>query len=351
VPQFEEHRSRWDALYGADPGAQLFLSSAWLHAHLTLVSDPWTIHVLTDGDEFAAALATATRPLPHRSLPIARELRFATDPLADYQGMLARPRHEQAAIASFARVLGAAPWDRLALRDAHDPRIAQLAELLAGGSRVRLRRSGTSTCYQMDLPETYEAYLTGLSRKRRRATKGLLPALEAALPNLRVSVANDDDIDAHIAAVVGMNSARWKTSTIRRRRLEELYRAVYAEGIARFTAIWDGPRAIAAGAAWVDEPTATYAFALGAHDPGYNHFSPGRTVLTLVIQDAIALGCRTFDFLRGEDEYKRHYATRTSLNSEFELVRAGVRESALRAVMPAYDAAKTAFIRVAMRAR
>jgi CelD/BcsL family acetyltransferase involved in cellulose biosynthesis len=352
VAEFEAHRSRWDALYRADPHAQLFLSSAWLHAHLTVVSDPWTVHVLTEGDELVAGIATATRPLPHRRLPVARELRFATDPLADYQGMLARPGREADAIAAFAQRLGAAPWDRLALRDVHDPRIGRLAELVAAGPRIALHRGRATSCYQMDLPATYELYLAGLSERTRRVSTRLLATLRAELPGLRVTTAPDGDADAHIRAVVGLNSARWGTSTIRRRRLEELYHAVSTEGIARFTAIWDGTRPVAAGAAWIDAATATYGLALSAYDGAYARFSPGNSLMTLLIQDAIAQGCRTFDFLRGEEEYKRtRFATRSSLNEEFDLVRAGLRDSALRATMPVYDAAKKAFFRVAMRAR
>jgi CelD/BcsL family acetyltransferase involved in cellulose biosynthesis len=351
LDQLEQHRGRWDALYRADPGAQLFLSSGWLRAHLAIVPPGWTIHVLTDGDDFAAALPTATRRVPHRLLPVAREVRFPTDPFAEYQGMLARPAREREAVAAFADVLAAAPWERLALRDVRDPRITELVERLAARPGVRLRRGGVATSHQIDLPATYDAFLDGLSKPTRRAMKRGLKSMEADLPNLRITMAPDGDPDRHIDAVVGLNSARWGTSTLRRERLTALYRNVYREGIGRFVVIWDGTRPIGVGAALVDAATSTYGFALVAHDEEYARMSPGKAVFALVLQDAIALGCRTFDFLRGEGGYTPTFATRTTTNTEFELVRGGVRGAALRAVTPAYDVAKKAFVRVAMRAR
>ena len=350
LEQLAAHRDAWDALYRADPRAQLFVSSAWLRAHLSLVPRGWTIHVLRDGDDFVAALPTATRPIPHAALPIARELRFPTDPLADYQSMLCRPGREGEALAQFVDLLVAARWDRLALRHVHDPRVAELVARLARRCDVRLRQGEPAVCYQLDLPATYDAFLERLSKPTRRATKRGLKMLEE-LGAGRVTFAPDGDPDTHIDAVVRLNSVRWGASRIRERRLKELYRAAFREGVSRFVVIWDGSRPIAAGAALVDALTSTYGFAIVGHDNAYERMSPGKAVLALLVQDAIALGYRTFDFLHGEGEYKKSYATRTSVDQDFELVRPGLRESALLTLMPAYDAVKKTLVRGALRGR
>jgi len=350
LEQLAAHRDAWEALYRADPRAQLFLSSAWLRAHLGLVPAGWTIHVLREGDEFVAALPTATRPIPHRILPIARELRFPTDPLADYQSMLCRPGREREAVAAFVERLVAERWDRVALRHVHDPRIAELAERLARRGGVRLRQGAPATCYQLDLPATYDEFLDRLSKPTRRATKRGLKMLDE-LSAGRVTFAPGGDPDAHIDAVVRLNSVRWGASRIRERRLTALYRAAFREGVGRFVVIWDGSRPIAAGAALIDPITSTYGFAIVGHDTAYERMSPGKAVLALLVRDAIELGYRTFDFLHGEGEYKRSYATRMSLNQDFELVHPGLRESALLTLMPAYDAVKKTLMRVALRGR
>lgn len=350
LAEFDEHRVAWDALYRADPHAQLFLSSAWMRAHLGLVPPGWTIHVLRHGDDFVAALATAVRPIPHPLVPIARELRFPTDPLADYQGMLCRPDRECDAIAAFAAILEAAPWERLALRHVQDARIAQLAARLAKRSDAALRQGAPATCYLVDLPATYDEFLQRLSKPTRRATKRGLKMLDE-LGAGRITFAPDGDPDEHITAVIRLNSVRWGVSTIRERRLTELYQAAYREGVARFVVIWDGARPIAAGAALLDPMTSTYGFALVGHDAQYERMSPGKAVLALLIQDAIALGYATFDFLHGAGEYKKSYATRTTVNRDFEIVRPGLRGSALWTLTPAYDALKKTVMRVAWRAR
>ncbi|HEV2741202.1 MAG TPA: GNAT family N-acetyltransferase [Candidatus Elarobacter sp.] len=351
LEEFERHRDQWDALYHADPVAHLFLSSEWLKAHLAILPHEWTIHVLADGDTFVGALATATRAVPHRLLPIAREVRFATDPFAEYQGMLARPARESEVVAELAAVLKSAAWQWMKLRDVRDARVADMVERLAAAEHVRLRRGPATTSYQIDLPNTYDALLERHSKPTRRALRRGLKMMHAELPNFRITRAPDGDADRHIETVVGLNSARWHTSTLRRARLIALYRNAYREGIARFIVLWDGTRPISGGAALIDPVTSTFGFALVAHDDEYARMSPGKAVFALFLQDAIELGYRTFDFLRGEGGYKPPFATRTSASFAFELVRSGVRGAALQALSPAYDVAKKAIVRVAMRAR
>lgn len=46
------------------------------------------------------------------------------------------------------------------------------------------------------------------------------------------------------------------------------------------------------------------------YDPAFAELRPGFAALTLVVQDLIARGVRRFDFLRGDEPYKRHWAER-----------------------------------------
>jgi len=45
------------------------------------------------------------------------------------------------------------------------------------------------------------------------------------------------------------------------------------------------------------------------YDPAFAEWRPGFVVLSMVVQDLIARGTKRFDFLRGDEPYKRHWAT------------------------------------------
>ena len=168
LPAFAAERERWDDLYRADSQAQVFLSRAWLSAYLPDLRHPWRILVLREGEALLAALPLLVRPVPHRRLPLARELAFASDPLADYQGLLCRPGREAEAVAAFAAAVEDMTWDRAVFADVHDPRFAALAERL--GRHAALREDPPATCLSFTLPPSYEAFLAGLSKPTRRAT-------------------------------------------------------------------------------------------------------------------------------------------------------------------------------------
>ena len=128
--EFEAERSRWEQLYRADPRGQIFLSWEWLHAYLRIAGRGWTILLVRDGETLVAALPIKVRGVPSALLPIARELAFLTEPVADYQGMLCLPGRENEVVDAFSRAIGRLHWDRATLRDLHDSRVVDVLERL-----------------------------------------------------------------------------------------------------------------------------------------------------------------------------------------------------------------------------
>lgn len=327
---FEAERERWEDLYRSDPHAQLFLSWDWLRAYLPQVEHPWTICLLREGERLTAALPLTTRAVPHRLLPITRELRFAADPFADYEGMLCRPGSERAASDAFGEMIAALPWDTAVFADISDARFIDILALLRGQG-VAVAENESARCFAIELPGDYDSFLKSLSKPTRRRTTTPLKTLYAQLPALRTTASDEAgaDVDAHVDAIVRLNTTRWSASPRRAARLGALLRTAHVTGALRVHAIWDGDRAIAAGAIFRDPIQRVYAFYLVAHDRDYDRFGPGKAVLALVVQTAIAEGYATVDFMRGEDDYKRSYATRERTNQGYTLTRSSVRSRVL----------------------
>ena len=348
LAQFEALRERWDELYGADTTATLFLSSAWLSAYVSAAPYPWTILTLQDDDDaLVAALPISIRRAPHPRLPVGRELTFAAQPIADYNGMLARPGREADAVRELAAWLGSMRWDRARFEDAEDSRVAALFAAL--GPDARRTVGSPEVCYYIDLPATFEEFLARLSTPTRRATLRGGKRIAQLLPTARITRAVDGDAAAHIDAVLAVNRTRWGGSGIRERRFRRLLQAAYDAGCARFHVVWDGARPIAGAASFVDASRGTYASWLLSHDPAYGKLSPGRALLATVVGEAIAEGFATFDFLRGDDAYKKSYATGHRTNTTFTVDRSGPRALLLRGAQPLYRWVRAAAVAAIVR--
>jgi CelD/BcsL family acetyltransferase involved in cellulose biosynthesis len=345
--EFEAERDSWDDLYRSDPHAQLFLSWRWLHAYLPQVEHPWTICLLREGERLVAALPLITRDVPHRLFPVARELRFACDPFADYEGMLCRPGSEHGVSQAFAEMLADLPWNTAVFTDVSDARFVQiLAPLRSRG--IVVAEQEPARCLAIELPHDYDSFLKGLSKPTRRRTTTPLKSLYAQLSALRITQSDEAgaDLEAHVDAIIHLNTTRWSASARRAERLKALLHGTHASGALRVHAIWDGDRPIAAGAILRDPIHRVYAFYLVAHDRAYDQFGPGKAILALVVQTAIAERYATVDFMRGDDDYKRSYATRERENRSYVLTRPSLRSSMLSALAPMLGALRHVALRL-----
>jgi CelD/BcsL family acetyltransferase involved in cellulose biosynthesis len=344
LAEFEAERARWDELYSADPAANAFLSWSWLRAALPVVKQRWQIVLLREGETLVAALPLARRPIPSRWLPIAAELTFATDPLADYQGMLCRPGREHDAARAFVAAIRALRWDRAAFGDVADDRF----DLVLAGLRddATATVTGVTRCLSVALPADWETFTRQLGRTTRQHTAQRLRKL-SALDGFHTTVACEGDFDVHLDALLEMNHKRWGGSRERARaKYGRLFAAAQRTGALRLLVIWSGEQPIAACASFVDPVRGTYGFYQSGYEPAFASLSPGNVMVSTAICDAIEGGYRVFDFLRGDEPYKRAYASDVTVTRHHRVSRRNLRAAVFDAVQPSYRALKLAAARV-----
>lgn len=63
---------------------------------------------------------------------------------------------------------------------------------------------------------------------------------------------------------------------------------------------------------------------LQGYDPEFAYLSPGTQLMFSAMEDAIQHGIRKFDFLRGDEAYKRHWRARAETTFRVQLSRSGV---------------------------
>ena len=125
-----------------------------------------------------------------------------------------------------------------------------------------------------------------------------------------------------------------------------LFRDAFERGCLRMIIAWDGERAIAGAASFVEDVHKTYNLYQLAYDREYGRFSPGKVVASLAIRDAIEREYAVFDFLRGDEQYKRWYAQDVVTTSHYRMMRRTIRSVAYDGVYPVYRALKAAAVRV-----
>ncbi|MEX2145409.1 MAG: GNAT family N-acetyltransferase [Candidatus Rokuibacteriota bacterium] len=231
--------------------------------------------------------------------------------VSDYLDLIAVDgREEQAWTALLqARAADRARW-RLHAVPAASPTVTALPALAAA---CALEASSTveERCPVLTLPESWEAYLDTLSGKHRHEIRRKLRRFEREQPDARVTQAS---APADIAERLGDFLALHRLSRVGKAkfmdaRMEAFFRAALpalaASGAARLWLLETGQGPIASFICleW-DGGVGLYN---SGFDPGCAALSPGLVLLTHVIRDAMARGCRRFDFLRGEERYKYEF--------------------------------------------
>jgi CelD/BcsL family acetyltransferase involved in cellulose biosynthesis len=338
IAEFDAERGRWERLEQLDPQATLFTSWRWLRSYLPVARHRWSIMVLREGPDAVAYL-----PLARGGSLLDRELFLAGNPIADYAGMVALPSHTDAAPIAFADALIADNWDGFNVLDVDDSRIDALVRRLVDRG-VRIETADENRCLWCELPATWEQYLAErISSKTRVNTLRVERRLAEALPAFRATEPTDDDIDAHVEAMIAVNHKRWGGNLVNaRRRFGALFRNAYNQGLLRMFIYWDGAKPIAGGAAFVDDARSSFGLYMLGFDEEYDKFSPGKGIVGRAIRAAIDGGFARFDFLRGDEPFKARYADQVHVTRHYRLIRPGLRAAAIAYGRPRLRALKLA---------
>ncbi len=165
-----------------------------------------------------------------------------------------------------------------------------------------------SPCTQdivLTLPDTAQAYLSGLGKSTRSYIKRYLNKLKSSFPSLTcVTYENGDISEQHIRDITALNRARMatrhKSSNIDDAELERMIRLARLCGLVTIVTI-NGR--VCAG-------TINYRFGENyflqvlAHDPEYDEFGLGTLCCYLTICECIARNGNEYHFLWGRYEYK-----------------------------------------------
>lgn len=319
TPELEKIVGEWTRLYEASPSSTPFQSPAWLLPWTrTFVHGPLRVVGVREPQE---GRLVGLLPLFRHDVGGERRLRLLGAGITDYlDGIFAStgPLPQETIATAFRTLLtGHTDWDVCQLEQLGEDAALRNAPLLSAstaGTRLAVEThvgtAGALTCPRVvlapgralgDVLSVGQA--AKLRKYRRRADRDGLLVLDVAT--------GETDGAAAFTTFLALHDARWKSCAsgedafadpdvraFHTQAVPELARA----GVLRIYMLRLGGRPVAALYGLVRSRT-LYCYAQG-FDPSAAELSPGLLLVGAVLEDAIAVGMRAVDFLRGREPYK-----------------------------------------------
>jgi CelD/BcsL family acetyltransferase involved in cellulose biosynthesis len=234
-------------------------------------------------------------------------LAFAGGGISDYLGLLAEPGRELQVLDEVLRAAeNISGWS-----------VLDLTDLAAGSSLLKYERfmpfvRRHDVCFVLPLPETQDQVLPVFS-KRQRANLRNARSRTQREGGAKIELAQPSTVLEFLDDLFRLHALRWseagQSGVLSDPQVQQFHRAVapalLSAGILRLYRMRVNDCSIAVVHSLFHRET-VFCYLQG-FDPAFAHLSPGTQLMFAVIEDAVRLGMRRFDFLRGEEGYKLHW--------------------------------------------
>lgn len=327
----------WDDLVQRSGSASPFMSWAWHRAWASCADPDEARHsqalvVYGPDGRLEALLPVVVRSVRFRRVSVSA-LTWAIGDLGCPDHLDVAATHE-ADLDAVVSALERLPWTVLTLGLAEAaPNAHRLGQAL-GRRGFAVRRAPLWSAPYLDLPESWDAYLAGLSRNRRQTLRRKERKLHR---EHEVTLVDYDSgrLEEGWGRLLALHARRWEgAGAFGDPRVIRLHEQFAAE-LARRGELWlsvlelDGEPA----AAWYGfSDRDTVYFYQSGREPNFERESVGDVLMAIMIRRAIERGYRRFDFLRGEEPYKGQWTSTARTMEQLTVFRSSVRGHWLRAL-------------------
>jgi CelD/BcsL family acetyltransferase involved in cellulose biosynthesis len=302
-------RRDWSNLVTVDPAGTFFHTPQFLKLYWEEFGGGANRLLLAFGEEDGTQVAAVAL---ERSGTLLRFL--GGTEVTDYMGPVAVPEGGPA----FAKELLVAlarrdDWDEADFLGLAEDRawLERLADASAAqGFRVEVEPDTNGTVPFLPLPGSYDDYLSGLPAKLRHEIKRKARKLQAEAGPYRICLAHESTLTEYLDRFVELHRASdGPKGVFLQPGMEIFFRRLGEEflprGIFNLTFIEVGSKKVAGTVGFRFEGI-SYLYN-SAFDRGWRHLSPGMVLVAEDIRIAIEGGCRGFDLLRGDYDYKYRF--------------------------------------------
>ncbi len=327
--EFLEERTQWNQAAERSIDNNIFLSWEWISTWWKHFGEKrrFFLIAITDRNNILAAapLMLSTHSILGLTLT---KLQFVGSPDSDYHSFLLTQGNQQLAMNMIKYAHRRVPeLDIIELREI--PETSETAKLLGNAPNMpcRFERRSRSTCPCVHLPGNYEEYFAGLSSNLRASLRASERKL---MKNFKVAFRIVGDPDATEKAMRTMfelhekrRAAQKQDSAFMRQKTRDFHLEV-AKTFA------DRGWLVLAFLTLDEEPVAAlYAFKYAnklhyyqsGFDPRYYRYGVLQLLHNYLIRHCIANGLSEYDFMRGNEPYKRRWNAVERTNLEFRAVK------------------------------
>jgi CelD/BcsL family acetyltransferase involved in cellulose biosynthesis len=332
------HGDDWRRIAGASEAATVFQTWEWTAAWWRHYGRGRRFWGAVFSDDTGATVGCAALTLPPAGAPLRTAL-FAGTGGSDYLDIVAAPGREEAVAAAFWAHLAEKRrrWDWADLQQVR-PRAVLLLACPPAGSGLTAEEWQGETCPYIGLPDTWEAFRKGLSKRLRQNVGYYERALEKQFGAVEYRLATAETLEADLAAFFDLHQRRWRLRWMPGAFASEQARAFHTDVARRLlesdrlrlhTLALEGK---VRAALYCFQKGARCYYYLGGFDPELARLSAGTVLTARAIRHAIeADGAAEFDLLRGDEGYKYKWGAQDRFNRRVSVTRAGVLRPALLA--------------------
>jgi CelD/BcsL family acetyltransferase involved in cellulose biosynthesis len=314
-------KENWDAVYESDPEGQFFLSWTWISNWLDGDRSQWFILAAAPegSSEYVAFFPLRLRTKMRKRGGFYNEITLAGRGLSDYSGIITHPDHEADAVAALSRYLRRSNWAALTLEFYRSSR-GRLERLLRSFPVKEFRRNeipavnkrdnvNNLICPYIALPDTWDDYLGRLGSNTRQKMRRFLRKVDDG-DEYRITVANADTVERDLDILMNFWSTKWTPRKGDRmpglvRVNRSMFKACFDAGALFLPVMWQGDKPLGALSTLIDHQKKTFLFFLAGRDETVRTPVPSGVALhAYSLRHAVTNGIKTYDFLRGNEEYK-----------------------------------------------
>lgn len=341
----------WDALLARSSADSFFLRHAWLTGWWRHFGGGRELRVLVAENSGGRIAGVApwclTRENGLGMLPVGEIAFLGREGVTgDYLDVFAEPdQHGSVLRACLDALSEDSSWDLLRMSDVLDTSPTFEAVIEEARHRgLAVVPGKTQVCPHLPLPSTWDEFLGSVSgnlRSNLRRKEKKLAAL-----GMRVEEAHGDAIGPALDTLFALHAARWGARGRSGNFLDPRLRAFHHDvapildrdgAVGLWTAILDGTPA---AAIYGFRHGGRFLYYQAGFDPAFSEHGVGFAIMGHAIRRSIEAGLTSFDYLRGEEEYKRRWTDQARHTKTLVLARPNLRGFAWRAFASGKETAK-----------
>jgi tetratricopeptide (TPR) repeat protein len=319
-------RSSWEAVYQADPQAQLFMSFSWIAGWFERLGCQWIVLAAKDSPEvgdYVAFFPLQLRTERSREGKFHNELRTGGGYFAGYTGFICDPRYEHAAMGAFADHTKRLNWSKLHLENifASPSRLAFFLDEFASPhfvtEKVQRPDDGDGIDHDIyvyvNLPADWDAFLYAMSTSARRNARAALRQVESG-DEYRITYPTTETLEEDIDALLKFWESQWAAKLAARynprlpysmmNNFRHMLMCCFADDALLLPILWQGENRIGLQASLIDWKNRSLISLLNGRDLSVKRPPPGFVLHLHCIQWGIEQGFTVYDLQTGNFSYK-----------------------------------------------